>query len=42
MHAPHTARVCMEYLNRETIEVMDWTVRSPDSNPIEHVLDILY
>ena len=26
---PHTARVCMDYLNRETIEVMDWPARSP-------------
>ena len=29
---PHTARVCMDYLNRETIEVMDWPARSPDLN----------
>ena len=31
---PHTARVCMDYLNRDTIEVMDWPARSPDFNPI--------
>ena len=32
---PHTARVCMDYLNRETIEVMDWSAHSPDLNTIE-------
>ena len=31
---PHTARVCMDCLNRETIEIMDWLARSPDLNPI--------
>ena len=30
MRVPHTERVCMEYLNRETIEVMNWPARSPD------------
>ena len=31
----HAARVCKDYLNRETIEGLDL-------NPIEHVWDIFY
>ena len=34
---PHTARVCIDYLYRETIEVIDWPTRSPDLNPIEYM-----
>ena len=39
---PHTARVCMGYLNRETVEEMDWPARSADLNRIKHVRGILY
>ena len=34
---PHRARVVQDYLERETIERMDWPARSPDINPIEHM-----
>ena len=34
---PHTARLTMDYLYNEGIEVMDWPAQSPDLNPTEHV-----
>ena len=34
--------VCMDYLNHEAMEVMDWLAHSHDLNPIKHVWDILY
>ena len=38
---PHRARIGNEYLQRETIERMDWPAKSPDLFPIEHAWDIL-
>ena len=33
----HMARLTMDYLYHEGIEVMDWPARLPALNPIEHV-----
>ena len=37
---PHTARDTVAFLEQQDVEVMDWPARSPDMNPIEHVLDV--
>ncbi|GFX59559.1 transposable element Tcb1 transposase [Trichonephila clavipes] len=38
---PHRAKIVDEYLQSEDITHMDWPAYSPDSNPIEHVCDML-
>jgi hypothetical protein len=35
--SPHRARVVQDYLERESIERMDWPARSSDLNQIEHM-----
>ncbi|KAI3368309.1 hypothetical protein L3Q82_007830 [Scortum barcoo] len=35
---PHVAGVCQQFLQDEGIDAMDWPARSPDLNPIEHIL----
>lgn len=38
---PDRARVVTQHLEWGGIECMDWPVRSPDQNPIGHVLEML-
>ena len=34
---PHRARVTMDYLEQNNINVLPWPSKSPDLNPIEHL-----
>jgi len=38
---PHTAHVTMDYLEQNNINVLPWSFKSPDFNPIEHLWDQL-
>ncbi|GFT35159.1 transposable element Tc3 transposase [Trichonephila clavipes] len=38
---PHRARIVEEYLEDHGLERMEWTARSPDLHPIEHLWDYL-
>lgn len=38
---PHTARLTMDYLHNNGINVMDWPAMSADMSPIEHIWDEL-
>ena len=39
---PHVARVCGQFLDDEGFDAINIPSRSPDLNPIEHLLDIMY
>ena len=37
----HTARVSVDYLQQQNIDLLPWSARSPDLSPIEHLWDAL-
>ena len=38
---PHVARICMQLLEAEDVQVLQWPAYSPDMSPIEHIWDVL-
>ena len=38
---PHVARICLQFLNRNNINILPWPAVSLDMNPIEHIWDYL-
>ena len=38
---PHVARICMDFLATNHVNVLPWPAYSPDLSPIEHIWDII-